>query len=119
MNVSQLDCDCMKMLMQQFGMIVIQQPLNSLDQQEYSQFGSLLEIQPGLYNDYVPQYVMLYCAQAPREHQSMKNQIECCGEFKFTSSYFVFSYIRRCFNKKKYLYLYMNNITWHTNQGVR
>ena len=35
----------MKMLMQQFGMIGIQQPLNSLHQQEYSQFGSLLEIQ--------------------------------------------------------------------------
>lgn len=106
-DVSQLDTDWMKMLMQQFGLIVLRQPQTSLDQQHYSQFceqfglpvmwkfGSLLEIKPclepesghasrellplhfdlsypppylqksGLYNDYVPQHLMLYCVQAP------------------------------------------------------
>ena len=109
-DVSQLDVDWMKMLLQKFGLVVLRRCQNSLDKDNYSQFceqfgppvmwnfGSLLALKPistpesghvsresmplhfdlcyppkylrktGLYNDYVPQHLMLYCVKAPLQH---------------------------------------------------
>ena len=108
-DVSQLNADWMKMLLQKFGLVVLRRCQQSLDKDSYLQFceqfggpvmwnfGPLLSIKPapeaasghesrellplhfdlsyppeylrktGLYKDYVPQYLMLYCLQAPLE----------------------------------------------------